>query len=113
MLRYRVIPVLTLDHFRLVKTKKFRNPKYVGDPINAIKIFNDKQVDELIILDITASKNYREPNYELIKEMASECFMPIAYGGGISNIDQAKKIFSLGVEKISIQKLLNKDIFFI
>lgn len=100
MNRNRVIPILTIDGNRLVKTVKFKNPKYIGDPINAIKIFNDKEVDEIIVLDITASKKKISPNFKLIKEMASECFMPLGYGGGINNIDTAKKIFDLGVEKI-------------
>lgn len=87
----------------LVKTEKFKNPVYIGDPINAIRIFNDKQVDELIVLDIEATKKNSEPNYELIEQFASECFMPLTYGGGINRIEQAEQIFSLGIEKISIQ----------
>lgn len=102
MLQTRVIPVLLLKGKGLVKTEKFKNPKYVGDPVNAIKIFNEKEVDELVFLDILASKNKIEPNYKLIKDFASECFMPVCYGGGINNIEQIKKIFSLGVEKIAI-----------
>jgi imidazole glycerol-phosphate synthase subunit HisF len=103
MLKHRVIPIFLLDNGAFVKTVKFKNPKYIGDPINAIRIFNDKEVDELIVLDIRASKNKKEPNYSLIKKIASECFMPVCYGGGIMNTTQAKKIFSLGVEKLSIQ----------
>ena len=110
MLDCRIIPVLTIDGENLVKTKKFKNPRYVGDPINAIKIFNDKEVDELIILDITATKNNLDPNFELIHEMVSECFMPICYGGGIGNLDQAKKIFDLGVEKICLNQAAMKDL---
>lgn len=106
MLTNRVIPILLLDNGRLVKTTKFKRPKYVGDPINAIRIFNDKEVDELVLLDIRASKKNIEPDYEMIEMVASECFMPLSYGGGIKNIDQAKKIFSLGVEKVSIQEPL-------
>jgi cyclase len=78
----RVIPTLLLSGQGLVKTTKFKNPVYVGDPINAVRIFNDKEVDELVILDIDASRMDAEPNYELITELASECFMPLAYGGG-------------------------------
>jgi imidazole glycerol-phosphate synthase subunit HisF len=102
MKRTRVIPVLLVNNGGLYKTQKFKNPKYVGDPINAIKIFNDKEVDELCVLDITASTQKREPNFKLIEEFASECFMPVCYGGGISKIEHAKKIFSLGIEKISL-----------
>jgi cyclase len=76
--------------------------RYVGDPLNAIKIFNEKEVDELIFLDIDASKEKKEPNFQLIEDFASECFMPVCYGGGITNIEQIKKIFSLGIEKISL-----------
>lgn len=102
MLQTRVIPVLLLRNNELVKTTQFKKDKYVGDPINAIKIFNDKEVDELIVLDIDASKNNTEPNYELIESFASECFMPICYGGGVKTLEQMKKIFRLGIEKISI-----------
>jgi len=109
MLNCRIIPVLTIAGENLVKTKKFKNARYVGDPINAIKIFNDKEVDELIILDIAATKNNLEPNFELIREMVSECFMPICYGGGIKTIEQAKKIFDLGIEKICLNQAVMKD----
>lgn len=103
MLKNRVIPSLLLKNNGLVKTKKFKDPIYIGDPINAIRIFNEKEVDELIVADIFASKEKREPNYELIEQIAGECFMPLAYAGGIKNISQAKTIFSLGVEKICLQ----------
>ena len=96
MLTNRIIPVLLLQNSGLVKTVKFKNPKYVGDPINAIRIFNEKEVDELMVLDINASKKGLEPNYELIENFSSECFMPLTYGGGIKNLEQAKRIFSLG-----------------
>jgi len=102
MLQTRVIPVLLLHNKGLVKTVKFKNPKYVGDPLNAIKIFNEKEVDELIFLDIDASKEGREPDYEMIEDFASECFMPVCYGGGITKLDQIQKIFKLGIEKVSI-----------
>jgi cyclase len=85
-----------------VKTIKFRDPTYLGDPINIIKIFNDKEVDELILLDITASIEDRKPNFNLIEEIASECFMPICYGGGIHSTDDIERIISLGIEKIAI-----------
>ncbi len=100
MLRNRIIPCLLVKEQELVKTIRFKNPRYIGDPINAIKIFNDKEVDELILLDITASKEDRRPNLNLIAEVASECFMPLAYGGGITSVDEAKKILNLGVEKV-------------
>jgi len=86
-----------------VKTKKFRKPEYVGDPINTIRIFNEKEVDELIVLDIGASKQGTEPDYHMIEQFAGECFMPLAYGGGIVSVDQARRLFSLGVEKICLQ----------
>jgi len=103
MLKHRVIPALLILNGGLVKTLKFKDPKYVGDPINAIRIFNDKEVDELMVLDITASKERREPNYSLIEEFAGECFMPLSYGGGVTNVEQAARIFGLGIEKICLQ----------
>lgn len=103
MLKHRVIPALLLSNRGLVKTRKFSHPKYVGDPINAIRIFNEKEVDELMVLDITASKQAREPDYALIEEFAGECFMPLAYGGGITTVDRAARVLSLGVEKICVQ----------
>lgn len=110
MLMTRVIPVLLLKNNGLVKSYKFSNEKYIGDPINTIKIFNEKEVDELIILDITASLEKKAPNYQLIKDFASECFMPLCYGGGIHNIQQMEKIFTLGIEKISINTAAINDI---
>ena len=102
MFTNRVIPLLLLSDGGLVKTSKFKNPKYVGDPVNVIKIFNDKEVDELILLDINASKPGNDINYHLIEEIAGECFMPLCYGGGINTFEQAQRVFSLGVEKISL-----------
>lgn len=98
----RVIPCLLLHKGGLYKTEKFKKARYIGDPINAIKIFNDKEVDELIFLDIDATVEKKEPNYKMIEDIASECFMPLCYGGGIKTVDQMKKIFALGVEKISL-----------
>lgn len=89
----------------LVKTTKFSDAKYVGDPINAVKIFNEKEVDELIVLDIDASVLRKDPDYEMINNLAAECRMPLCYGGGIKTIEQAQKIFSLGVEKIAVSSL--------
>jgi imidazole glycerol-phosphate synthase subunit HisF len=102
MLRPRIIPCLLVHDKGLVKTVKFKSPKYVGDPINAVRIFNEKQVDELTVLDIDATAEDREPNYKMIENLASECRMPLCYGGGVKNADQAQRIFSLGVEKIAI-----------
>ncbi|WOD12589.1 AglZ/HisF2 family acetamidino modification protein [Pseudomonas sp. NyZ704] len=102
MYRSRIIPCLLIQNRGLVKTVKFKSPVYVGDPVNAIKIFNEKEVDELVLLDIKASELGVEPDYELIAEVAGECFMPVCYGGGIRNLEQAKRIFSSGIEKISL-----------
>jgi cyclase len=110
MLKSRVIPVLLLEDDGLVKTTKFKNPKYLGDPVNTVRIFNTKEVDEIFILDIVASKNESGPNFALISEIASEAFMPLCYGGGIRNINDAEKLFSSGVEKISIQTSAFKDL---
>jgi len=109
MLKHRVIPALLLHGAGLVKTQRFKDPKYVGDPVNAIRIFNDKEVDELMLLDITASKTGGEPNYRLIEEIAGECFMPLAYGGGVRSVEHASRIFSLGVEKICLQTAVLDD----
>lgn len=102
MLRPRVIPCLLVHKKGLVKTMNFKNPKYVGDPLNAVRIFNEKQVDELTVLDIDATVERREPDYKMIENLASECRMPLCYGGGVKNVDQAQRIFSLGVEKIAL-----------
>jgi cyclase len=103
MLKHRVIPTLLLHNGGLVKTQRFKAPKYVGDPINAIRIFNEKEVDELMVLDISASKENREPDYALIEQFASECYMPLTYGGGVRSVQQAQRIFASGVEKICVQ----------
>src|SRR5690349_21363303 len=103
MLTHRVIPCLLLRDGGLVKTLKFGNSKYVGDPINAVKIFNEKEVDELMVLDIDASKERRGPDFELVEQLASECFMPLCYGGGIRDANDAKALFKLGVEKVALQ----------
>jgi cyclase len=102
MLRPRIIPCLLVRNNGLVKTLNFANPKYVGDPINAVKIFNEKEVDELIVLDIDASVRNKEPDYVLIKNLAAECRMPLCYGGGVKTVKQVEKIISLGVEKVAI-----------
>ena len=110
MIKNRVIPCLLLRHGGLVKTQKFANPKYIGDPINAIRIFNEKEVDELMVLDITVTKERREPNYALIEQIAGECFMPLAYGGGIRTVEQARQLFALGVEKVCLQTAALEDL---
>jgi len=102
MLNIRVIPCLLLRNGGLVKTVGFDSPRYVGDPINAVRIFNDKEVDELVFLDIEATPGGQGPNYELLADIASEAFMPFAYGGGVTSLEQARRLFSLGVEKVVI-----------
>jgi cyclase len=102
MLRPRIIPCLLLSRGGLVKTVRFRDPRYVGDPINAVKIFNEKEADELIVLDIDATTEGRDPDERLISQFAAECRMPLCFGGGIRTVEQARRIIGLGVEKIAI-----------
>ena len=102
MLRPRIIPCLLYHDKGLVKTVGFNTPKYVGDPINAVRIFNEKEVDELAFFDIDATVNNQEPNYVLIEKLANQSRMPLCYGGGIKKLEQALKIFSLGIEKIAL-----------
>jgi cyclase len=109
MRRVRIIPVLLLKGNGLYKTIGFKSPNYIGDPINAVKIFNDKGVDEIVILDIDATIEKRGPNFKLIEDIASECFMPMAYGGGISTVEQARKVFNLGVEKVVINSAFENN----
>jgi cyclase len=99
VLRTRVIPCLLLKNRGLVKTVKFKEPTYLGDPINIVKIFNDKEVDELVFLDITATVENRRPPFDMLSKITSECFMPLAYGGGIRELEDIKTILNLGVEK--------------
>jgi len=106
VLKPRLIPILLLRERGLVKTVRFAKPQYLGDPLNALKIFNEKEVDELILLDIDRSKSGTEPDYAFLKEIASECFMPIAYGGGIANLETIRKLLRLGIEKVSINSCL-------
>lgn len=106
MLRPRIIPCLLVHEKGLVKSVQFTNYKYIGDPINAVRIFNEKESDELMLIDIDASVKKLEPDYKLIQKIASECRMPLCYGGGIKNVEQAQKIFSLGVEKIALSSVL-------
>lgn len=102
MIRTRVIPCLLLKNRGLVKTVSFSDPKYIGDPINAVRIFNEMEVDELILLDIEASRTGRAPDFELVQDIISEAFMPIAYGGGIRSAEEAQHLVNLGVEKVVI-----------
>lgn len=102
MRRIRVIPVLLIHEGGLIKSVRFSNYRYVGDPINAVKVFNEKEIDEIVILDIDATRERRPPDFRKIREIAEEAFMPLAYGGGISTIDEAKQLFNLGVEKIIV-----------
>lgn len=102
MLRSRIIPCLLLHKGGLVKTRQFKDPKYVGDPLNAVKIFNEKEVDELMVLDIDATARGREPDYKLIANLAAECRMPLCYGGGVGSLDQIQHIVGLGVEKVAL-----------
>lgn len=105
MLNPRIIPVLLVKNGGLTKTVKFKEGKYVGDPINAVKIFNEKEVDELIVLDIDAMVEKREPNYVMIQNLAAECRMPLCYGGGVTKTEQVQKIVSLGVEKVALSSV--------
>lgn len=109
MLRPRIIPCLLIHNGGLVKTVQFSDPKYVGDPINAVRIFNEKEADELIVLDIDATKFGREPNYQTIANLARECRMPLCYGGGITDPLQVEKIVGLGVEKVAISSAAMTD----
>jgi cyclase len=102
MIHARIIPVLLAEHGRLVKSVRFRGSTYIGDPVNTIRIFNEKTADELIVLDIGCSRYGYQPDVALIRRLASECFMPLCYGGGIGNFDHAKRIFESGVEKVAI-----------
>jgi cyclase len=106
MLRPRIIPSLLIHNNGLVKTVNFKNPKYVGDPINAVRIFNDKGVDELAFFDIDATVLNKEPNYNLIEKIACQSMMPLCYGGGVKTVEQAKRIFSLGIEKIALSSAI-------
>jgi cyclase len=102
MLRSRIIPCLLLHQGGLVKTRQFKDPKYVGDPLNAVKIFNEKEVDELMFVDIDATAESREPNMQLLRSLAVESRMPLCYGGGVTNADQASRIVATGFEKVSV-----------
>jgi imidazole glycerol-phosphate synthase subunit HisF len=109
MLRPRIIPCLLVHDKGLVKTVRFKEGKYVGDPINAVKIFNEKEVDELMVLAIDASRKKVAPDFTLIQRLAAECRMPLAYGGGVSSPDEARRIIGLGVEKVSLSAAAAAD----
>jgi cyclase len=113
MLRTRVIPVLLLKERGLVKGQQFKNHKYVGDPLNVVKIFNEKEVDELVFLDISATNENRGPDFDLLADIASEAFMPFAYGGGVKTVKQVERLFSIGVEKAIINTAAFLDVKFV
>jgi len=102
MARPRIIPALLVKDGALVKTVRFRNPSYVGDPMNAVKIFNEKQADELVVLDITATLQGRPPDFDFLSQLTSECFMPLCYGGGVGSLKVIEDLLALGIEKVSI-----------
>lgn len=109
MLRTRVIPCLLLKGNGLIKTIKFKDEKYVGDPINAVRIFNEKEIDELIFLDVTATAEGRGPRMDYIRDIASECFMPLCYGGGVSTMQHIEELFQIGIEKVAINTAAAHD----
>lgn len=110
MLRPRIIPVLLVHKGGLYKTVGFDKPKYVGDPLNAVRIFNEKEVDELMVLDIDATRQGREPDYHLIRNLAAECRMPLAYGGGVHSVEQFQRLIGLGVEKVAVSAAAVNDL---
>ncbi len=110
MLRPRVIPVLLVHKGGLYKTVGFDKPKYVGDPLNAVRIFNEKEVDELMVVDIDATRERREPDYTLLRNLAAECRMPLAYGGGVNSVEQFQRLVSLGVEKVAVSAAAVHDL---
>jgi imidazole glycerol-phosphate synthase subunit HisF len=113
MIETRVIPCLLLRHGGLVKTVRFKDAKYLGDPINIVRIFNDKEVDELVLLDITATPEGRGPRFDMLAKITNECFMPLCYGGGVRTLADVRALFSLGVEKVAVNSYAAKDSSFI
>lgn len=109
MLQNRLIPCLLVKDDKLVKTVRFKNPQYIGDPVNAIKIFNEKEVDEIIVVDISDDRQNSGPNFQLIRQIANECFMPVCYGGGISSIEQIREILKIGIEKVALNSALLRN----
>jgi cyclase len=110
MLRPRIIPCLLVHKGGLVKTVGFEKPKYVGDPLNAVRIFNEKEVDELMVVDIDATREGREPDYKLVANLATECRMPLSYGGGVRTVEQFERLVSLGVEKVATSAAAVSDL---
>ena len=110
MIYNRVIPCLLLQNRTLVKTINFNRYSYIGDPLNTCRIFNELEVDEMAILDIQAAKNLQRPDFQFLQELASECFMPLSYGGGISTLEDAKKIFSIGFEKVILNTVTHRNL---
>ncbi|MBP9196737.1 MAG: imidazole glycerol phosphate synthase subunit HisF [Saprospiraceae bacterium] len=110
MVQNRVLPCLLVQNGKLVKTEKFKNPQYVGDPVNAIKIFNEKEVDELMLCDISEGRAVNGTDIALIQRIADECFMPLTYGGGITKLEQIKTILKSGVEKVVLNSALEKSV---
>lgn len=109
MLKTRVMPCLLLKNGRLVKTVRFKEEKYIGDPLNAVRIYNQKEVDELVIYDITKTTQGEAIDFNLIEKIASQCFMPVCYGGGVKSLEDFKTLFSLGIEKVSVSSLMFDD----
>jgi cyclase len=105
----RVIPALLLDGNEFVKTTRFRDPRYVGDPVNTIDLFNQFEVDEIAVLDIAATIQHREPAYDLLEALAAQCWVPLAYGGGIRSLEMARRVFAIGVEKVILGSILADD----
>jgi imidazole glycerol-phosphate synthase subunit HisF len=113
LLRARVMPCLLLKDWALVKTVRFKETSYIGDPVNAIRIYNEKEVDELILLDIMATREGRPPLFELLRDVASECFMPLCYGGGVRSLEDLKRLFGIGIEKVSVNSFAEESPGFI
>lgn len=113
MLRTRVIPILLLRRRGLVKTIRFRKPEYVGDPVNVVRIFNDKEVDEIVLNEITATRHGKDPDFELLEQIATEAFMPVCYGGGVRSTDTARRILRLGMEKVAVNSAAFEDPSFV
>lgn len=109
MLRPRIIPCLLIHNGGLVKTVQFGNSKYIGDPLNAVRIFNEKQVDELMVVDIDASREGRPPNEAVIAQLAAECRMPLCYGGGVKTVEEIERLVTLGVEKVAVSSAAVDD----
>jgi cyclase len=109
MVQTRVIPCLLLRNLGLVKTRRFKDPVYVGDPINAVRIFNDKEVDELVFLDITATVEGKRPPFELLAKVASQCFMPLCYGGGVRSLEDMAQLYEIGIEKVALNTQAVRD----